>query len=59
ITRHYGQPAGGIHAVQLEMCQRCYMHEDREPRAAYDDGLAARVAPLIENLLQELLACPV
>ncbi|RTL22953.1 MAG: N-formylglutamate deformylase [Burkholderiales bacterium] len=59
ITRHYGQPAGGIHAVQLEMCQRCYMHEDRDPRAAYDDSLAARVAPLIENLLQELLACPV
>ena len=27
ITRHYGRPADGVHAVQLEMCWRCYMDE--------------------------------
>jgi N-formylglutamate deformylase len=27
ITRHYGRPADGVHAVQLEMCWRAYMDE--------------------------------
>lgn len=27
ITRHYGQPDKGVHAVQLEMCQSLYMRE--------------------------------
>ena len=27
ITRHYGQPARGVHALQLEMCQSTYMDE--------------------------------
>jgi N-formylglutamate deformylase len=57
ITRHYGQPGQGVHAVQLEMCQRCYMDEARDPREAYDEAAAARVAPLIEQLLREMLAC--
>jgi N-formylglutamate deformylase len=56
ITRHYGQPARGQHAVQLEMCQRCYMDEAREPRGAYDEAAAAQVAPLIERKLTEMLA---
>lgn len=57
ITRHYGQPSQGVHAVQLEMCQRCYMDEALDPRAAYDETAAAAVAPLIEQLLKEMLAC--
>lgn len=57
ITRHYGQPAQGVQAVQLEMCQRCYMDEARDPRQAYDEQAAARVAPLIGQLLQEMLTC--
>jgi N-formylglutamate deformylase len=59
ITRHYGQPGRGVHAVQLEMCQRCYMDEAADPVEAYNEALAARVAPLLEQMLQELLACPV
>ncbi len=59
ITRHYGQPGQGVHAVQLEMCQRCYMDEAADPREAYDEAHAAEVAPLISRMLQELLACPV
>jgi N-formylglutamate deformylase len=27
ITRHYGQPASNVHAIQLEMCQSTYMNE--------------------------------
>ncbi len=27
ITRHYGNPDAGIHAIQLELAQRAYMHE--------------------------------
>lgn len=27
ITRHYGDPENGIHALQLELAQRAYMHE--------------------------------
>jgi len=56
ITRHYGQPDLGVHAVQLEMCQRCYMDEALDPRHAYDDTAAAQVAPLIEQMLKAMLA---
>ena len=27
ITRQYGNPDAGIHAIQLELAQRAYMHE--------------------------------
>ena len=54
ITRHYGQPAQGWHAVQLEMCQCCYMSE--QPPYAYEAALAAEVQPLLRQLLQTLLA---
>jgi N-formylglutamate deformylase len=55
ITRHYGQPARDVHAVQLEMCQRCYMDEALDPRQAYDDAAAAEVAPLVERMLTTML----
>lgn len=29
ITRHYGDPANNIHALQLELAQRAYMHEHK------------------------------
>jgi N-formylglutamate deformylase len=56
ITRHYGQPEQGVHAVQLEMCQRCYMDEGADPRQGFDETLAAEVTPLLRQLLQEMLA---
>nr|WP_295084123.1 N-formylglutamate deformylase [uncultured Roseateles sp.] len=54
ITRHYGQPARQQHAVQLEMCQRCYM-EEWAPYG-YDATLAAQVQPVLHGLLQAMLA---
>jgi N-formylglutamate deformylase len=53
ITRHYGQPLQGVHAVQLEMCWRTYMHE--EPPYAWEPGLATQVQPLLRQLLQAML----
>jgi N-formylglutamate deformylase len=49
ITRHYGDPANGIDAVQLEISQRAYMDEDSY---AYDEGKAARVQALVRRLLE-------
>jgi len=51
ITRHYGQPARGQHAVQLEMCWRCYMDESLPPAQGYDESRAARIQPLLARLL--------
>lgn len=51
ITRHYGAPDLGIHAIQLEMCQSLYM--DETPPFAYRKGLAAGVQPLLHAMLGE------
>jgi N-formylglutamate deformylase len=51
ITRHFGQPGDGVHAVQLEMCWRAYMDED-PPR--WNDARAAEVTPLLRALVQTL-----
>jgi N-formylglutamate deformylase len=48
ITRHYGQPALNVHAIQLEMCQCLYM--DESAPFAYRPDLAARVQPLLRRL---------
>jgi len=52
ITRHYGDPANGVDAVQLEISQRCYMDEDS---FAYDDAKAARLQTILRPLLQSAL----
>jgi N-formylglutamate deformylase len=49
ITRHYGAPDDGIHAIQLELVQLTYMNE--APPYAYDDARAARVMPLLRELV--------
>ena len=53
ITRHFGQPQRGIHAVQLEMCWRAYM--DESPPYRWQAARAARVAPLLRALVQVML----
>lgn len=55
ITRHYGQPGQGVHAVQMEMCWSTYMAEEAPP-FAYDEARAGEVQPLLRQLLQNLLA---
>jgi N-formylglutamate deformylase len=53
ITRHYGRPKDGVHAVQLEMCWRSYM--DEGPPPAWSDARAAKVTPLLRKLVQTLI----
>lgn len=48
ITRHFGRPHEGVHAVQLEMCWRAYMDE---ATMAWDDAKAAAVTPLLTALV--------
>jgi len=52
ITRHYGDPANGIDAVQLEIAQRIYMHEDS---FEYDETLAANAQRTIRTLIEAAL----
>ena len=48
ITRHYGRPADGIDAVQLEISQRTYMDEDS---FEYDEAKAADLQVVLRDLL--------
>ena len=54
ITRAYGRPDEGVHAVQLEMCWRAYM--DEMPPYRWHDARAAEVTPLLRRLVQTMLA---
>ena len=54
ITRHYGQPAHGVHAMQLEIAQRAYLVEGATPR--FQAARAATLAALIERLIATLTA---
>lgn len=54
ITRHFGQPEKGVHALQLEMAQSCYMDENN-PRT-FDVPRAAPLMNVLRTLLQALLA---
>ena len=53
ITRHYGEPDAGIHALQLEMCQCTYM--DETAPFAYRPDLAGSVQPLLQRMLDAVL----
>jgi N-formylglutamate deformylase len=51
ITRHYGRPQQGWHAVQMEMCWHCYM----APPHHYDEARAAQVQPLLRALARTMI----
>ena len=53
ITRHYGRPAEGIHAVQLELSEAVYM--DEKPPFRFREDLAKKVRPILKALLDEFL----
>lgn len=54
ITRHYGDPARGIHAVQMELAIRGYADETGSWPPPWD---AARAAPMQEKLHNILTTC--
>ncbi|MBI3369281.1 MAG: N-formylglutamate deformylase [Burkholderiales bacterium] len=54
ITRQYGAPGAGIHAVQLEMCWSTYLRETAPH--AWAPEIAQGVQPLLRALLAACLA---
>jgi N-formylglutamate deformylase len=52
ITRHYGEPARGVHAVQLELAQRTYMRES--PPYDFLPEAAERVRPVLRRFVATL-----
>jgi len=52
ITRHYGNPAGRVDAVQLEIAQCAYLAEARTP--VYDSRRAQPLATLLHQLLRKV-----
>ncbi|REG58829.1 N-formylglutamate deformylase [Paraburkholderia sp. BL6669N2] len=53
ITREYGRPEEGIHAIQLEMCQSSYMNEDAP--FDYRPDIAASIKPVVEQMMSAAL----
>jgi N-formylglutamate deformylase len=53
ITRHYGKPEHGIHAIQLEMAQCIYMQEQLP--FDYLPERAVRVQPHLRKMLEAVL----
>lgn len=53
ITRHFGAPEAGIHAIQLEMCQCLYMNEDVPFEYRVEN--ASRVQPVLSSILSAAL----
>jgi len=53
ITRSFGDPAGRVHAVQLELSQITYM--DEAPPFGFRDDLAAGIRPVLRRLLETML----
>jgi N-formylglutamate deformylase len=49
ITRHYGDPSGGVQAVQLELAQRAYMDETTRE---FDASRAQRLRETLRALLE-------
>ena len=49
VTRHYGNPGAGIHALQLEIAQACYM--DEAPPYRYEPARAAPLARVLDRLV--------
>jgi N-formylglutamate deformylase len=53
-TRHYGEPDRELHAIQLEMCWRCYLQESAPQ--AWNPERAEGVLPILRELIQTMLA---
>ena len=53
ITRHYGNPAGAVEAVQLEIAQHSYMNEmTRELDEKRANTLRATIVGMLENFMR-------
>ncbi len=50
VTRHYGRPREGVHALQIEVARRLYMDEARIQKTADFGGLQGHLDRLIAAL---------
>lgn len=57
ITRSYGQPGEGVHAIQLELTQCSYLADERAGCPAYDAAFAKPVTDLLGRMLANQIAC--
>jgi N-formylglutamate deformylase len=57
-VRHYGDPAQGVHALQMELACRSYMQEPLEPPGehnwppSYDPAFASRTRDVLKQVLE-------
>ncbi|WP_373356313.1 N-formylglutamate deformylase [Pseudoroseicyclus sp. CXY001] len=54
-TRHYGRPAEGLHAIQMELAQRTYLAAEAPPWT-YDEAKAETLRAHLKTILQTLAA---
>lgn len=52
-TRHYGRPAEGVHAIQMELAQSTHLATESPP-FAYDEAKAAALRPVLARILRTL-----
>jgi N-formylglutamate amidohydrolase len=50
VTRHYGRPRDGVHALQIEVARPLYMNEERIERLPGMAGLQLDLTRLIATL---------
>jgi N-formylglutamate deformylase len=53
ITRHYGRPAAGVEAIQLELAQRAYMNETNVSK--FEPARAAGLVAVLRRVVKEML----
>ncbi|MEA1648344.1 N-formylglutamate deformylase [Nitrospirillum sp. BR 11164] len=54
ITRHYGQPAEHVHALQLELSQDTHLTPGLVP--ALDEGRSSRLRPVLRQMIETFLS---
>jgi len=52
-TRNYGRPAAGVHAIQMEIAQRCYLACETSP-FLFDEKKAEHLRGLLGQILRRL-----
>lgn len=56
VTRHYGQPARGVHVLQVEISRHLYMDEHRFERRPGFEPLRAMFGALLARLAEDVVA---
>ncbi len=55
ITRHHGDPANGVHAIQMELAMRGYLDEGAPWPPEWDVGRAAALQGVLRQVLSAVL----